>query len=301
MANCLFCFIMTHGRIFYVVCILLQKFTTKGGLLTFSSQQTAFVTRSMLLHSSSVLTRFVYLYDLHAVGAEVFYFVAIGTRAGDQCIDFVDGAGEEVVLAADFLAGGQHIAAALAAAHHHLVDGGLGQDRRRDAAGDADATDADKGLVGIDLCQRLQSEFAHQRLAALVDLAASQDDRDLRVVRIIDGIAVVRDNDDAFILDIVEHHERCRARIHEDRIAILDQRGGILGNGLLLLGIDTAFRIGCRGIFFLQRPFDELGTAVEPLDEMLLLEHHEVAADSRSGYVKLGGSGIDIDGPVFLQ
>lgn len=84
------------------------------------------------------------------MGAEVFYFVRTGSRTGDERINLVDGAREEVVFAANFLPGGQHVAAALTAAHHHFVDGSFGQDRGGDAAGNADAANTDKGLVGID-------------------------------------------------------------------------------------------------------------------------------------------------------
>ena len=133
------------------------------------------------------------------MGAEVFYFVSTGTRTGDERINLVDGAREEVVFAANFLPGGEHVTVALTAAHHHFVDGGFGKYRSGDATGDTDAANTDKGFVGIDFGKCLQGKFSRQRFAALVDFAAGQDNGDLRVMGIVDGIAVVGDEDDAFI------------------------------------------------------------------------------------------------------
>ena len=95
------------------------------------------------------------------------------------------------MLLADFAAGGQHIAGALAAAQHHFVDGGLRQHRSSKATFYADASHPQEYFVGIDVGESLQGELPNQGLAALVDLATGEQDGYQRVVRIADDAGVV--------------------------------------------------------------------------------------------------------------
>ena len=52
----------------------------------------------------------------------------VGAITGDNRIDFIDGAAEKIMLAANFFGGSDNIAGALAAFDHHFIDGGFLQD-----------------------------------------------------------------------------------------------------------------------------------------------------------------------------
>ena len=121
-------------------------------------------------------------------------------------------------------------------------------------------------------------------------------------MRVSDDVAVICYDNDMLVFDIVEHQHGSGARVHKDRVTILDQAGSILCNRFLLRAVDTCLWVAAdRRIFFLQRTRNKLRTSMKTCDELLALEFLQVTPNCRCGDTKFLGSTFYLDGLFALQ
>ena len=166
--------------------------------------------------------------------------------------------------------------------HHDALDAAFAFVGFHNALVQVDALTADKGKIdvvsgkcftGYGICQGTGA-VAH-RAACADHFEAAADE----IVHETDGIG--NDRDITLILKVLQECLAGRAGIHHDRVAVLDQACGFVGDeqfAFIVYGAATRIRK------FITRAFRYHGTAVTAAEQLLSFQFFQVAADCFFGY-----------------
>ena len=128
-----------------------------------------------------------------------------------------------------------------------LGDGSLDirlvQVRRREPAGQADAVDAEEALRKMELRNGPQTLRPDDGLRRRLDLPANEKDLEPPPRQPLGMGKPVRDDLDAGLCDVVDHHSRRRPGVQEEKVILADGLGGILADAPLFLDVELGLRL----------------------------------------------------------
>jgi len=162
-----------------------------------------------------------------------------------------------------------------------------------------EALAADEGEVDVVALERCERDVADEGAGVRADDAARRDqvERPLQVV--VHEAHGIRDDREVLLsLELTDECEAGRARIDHDGVAVADEAGGALGDGLLVLAEDCAALDEGDVVV---RVLVEHGAAIAAAQEVFAFELFEVAADGLLRDAEELRKFGNVDFPLFIQ